>query len=71
MASIIGIVLPAAAPGILQATGLGVARAAGETAPLMFTAFGNPFLNWKITAPVSALPLLIYEYIKKSLRRLA
>lgn len=62
--AIVEIVLPAAISGILEATGLGIARAAGETAPLMFTAFGNPFLSLNPAGPVSALPLVIYEYIK-------
>lgn len=62
--AIVEIVLPAAAAGILEATGLGVARAAGETAPLMFTAFGSPFFSLNPAGPVSALPLVIYEYIK-------
>jgi len=62
--TIVEIVLPAAASGILEATGLGIARAAGETAPLIFTAFGNPFLSLNLFGPVSTLPLVIYEYIK-------
>lgn len=62
--TIVDIVLPAAASGILEATGLGIARAAGETAPLIFTAFGNPFLSLNLLRPVSTLPLVIYEYIK-------
>jgi phosphate transport system permease protein len=62
--AIIDIILPASASGILEATSLGVARAAGETAPLIFTAFGNPFLSLSLKGPVSALPLVIYEYIK-------
>ncbi|SLM17495.1 Phosphate transport system permease protein [uncultured spirochete] len=61
---IVEIVLPAAGSGILEATGLGIARAAGETAPLLFTAFGNPFLSLNFKGPISALPLVIYEYIK-------
>jgi len=62
--AIVEIVIPAAGAGILEGTGLGIARAAGETAPLMFTAFGNPFLSLNPAGPVSALPLVIYEYIK-------
>ncbi len=62
--ALVEIVIPAAGAGILEGTGLGIARAAGETAPLMFTAFGNPFLSLNPLAPVSALPLVIYEYIK-------
>jgi len=62
--AVVEIVVPAAASGILEAAGLGIARAGGETAPLIFTAFGNPFLSLNFKAPVSALPLVIYEYIK-------
>ena len=35
---------------------------AGETAPLLFTAFGNQFWNWKPNQPTAALPLQIYTY---------
>ncbi len=62
--AVVEIIVPAAASGILEATGLGIARAAGETAPLIFTSFGNPFLSLNFMAPVSALPLVIYEYVK-------
>jgi phosphate transport system permease protein len=62
--AVVEIVVPAAASGILEATGLGIARATGETAPLIFTSFGNPFLSLNFGGPVSALPLVIYEYIK-------
>jgi phosphate transport system permease protein len=41
-----------------------VARIAGETAPLMFTAFGNSYWMRKLTEPIAALPLQIYEYAK-------
>ena len=41
---------------------LGVARIAGETAPLLFTAFGNPFMNLNMLKPVNSMPLLIYYY---------
>jgi phosphate transport system permease protein len=41
---------------------LAFARVAGETAPLMFTALGNQFWNWKIDQPTAALPLQIYVY---------
>ncbi|MBE3589660.1 MAG: phosphate ABC transporter permease PstA [Firmicutes bacterium] len=57
---ITSIVLRAAFPGILTGIALGVARIAGETAPLLFTAFGNP--NWALNPlqPVSALPLQVF-----------
>jgi len=59
-----GVILPAALPGILNAVGLGIARIAGETAPLLFTAFGNPYVSFALDKPISTLPLIIYEYIK-------
>ena len=60
----LGIILPAAKTGILSGVGLGIARVAGETAPLLFTAFGNPFMNLNAGKPTSAIPLIIYDYIK-------
>jgi phosphate transport system permease protein len=60
--TILKVVLPAGLSGILTGVMIGVARVAGETAPLLFTAFGNPFINWDVTKPASALPLLIYNY---------
>ena len=50
--------LPMILSGILIALG----RIIGETAPLIFTAFGSPSLNLDLTQPTSALPLLIYNY---------
>ena len=58
----LGIILPAARSGILTGVLVALARIAGETAPLLFTAFGNPFLEWRLNEPVSSLPLLIYQY---------
>jgi phosphate transport system permease protein len=60
----LGILLPAAKSGILNGVGLGIARISGETAPLLFTAFGNPFMNVDASKPTGAIPLIIYEYIK-------
>ncbi len=56
------VVLPASRKGIISGILVSVARIAGETAPLLFTAFGNPFLNLNIFKPVDALPLLIFNY---------
>lgn len=56
------VVLPAAANGIVTAIMLGIARVAGETAPLLFTAFGNDFVNWNPGRAVGALPLQIFKY---------
>ena len=60
--TILKVVLPAGISGILSGILLGVARIAGETAPLLFTAFGNPFMNWNILKPVNSLPLIIFDY---------
>jgi len=56
------IVLPAARSGIIAGTMLAFARIAGETAPLLFTAFGNQFWNYRPNEPTAALPLQIYVY---------
>jgi phosphate transport system permease protein len=61
---ILQVVLPAALPGIMTATMLSVARAAGETAPLLFTALGNRFGTIALDRPIAALPLLIYDYAR-------
>lgn len=58
------IVLPAGLSGIITGILLGVARIAGETAPLLFTAFGNPYMNLNIFKPIESLPHLIYNYAK-------
>jgi len=56
------VVIPTAAAGIVTGIMVGLARIAGETAPLLFTAFGNRFWNWNILKPVAALPLQIFAY---------
>lgn len=56
------VVLPTAAAGIVTGIMVGLARIAGETAPLLFTAFGNRFWNWDPLKPVAALPLQIFAY---------
>lgn len=58
----LGIILPAARSGILTGVLVALARIAGETAPLLFTAFGSPFWSWQPGEPVEALPLLIFRY---------
>jgi phosphate transport system permease protein len=60
--TILKVVIPAGFSGILTGILAGTARIAGETAPLLFTAFGNPFLNFNILKPISAMPLLIFNY---------
>jgi len=56
------IVLRAATPGIVTACLVAIARAAGETAPLLFTAFGNAYWSVDPTRPIAALPLQIFAY---------
>jgi phosphate transport system permease protein len=56
------IALPAALGGILTGAMLAIARVAGETAPLLFTAFGNRFWNLDPSQPIAALPLQIFAY---------
>lgn len=58
----LGIVLPAARSGILTGVLVALARVAGETAPLLFTAFVNPYWGWKLTEPIAALPVQIFLY---------
>lgn len=60
--TIVRVVIPTAARGIVTGVMVGVARIAGETAPLLFTALGSRFWNWSPLQPVAALPLQIYAY---------
>ena len=54
--------LRTASPGIITGCMLAFARVAGETAPLLFTAFGNSFWSFKLNEPIAALPLQIFVY---------
>lgn len=58
----IGVVLRTAMPGIVTGALVAVARVAGETAPLLFTAFGNSFWSTSLDKPIAALPLQIFTY---------
>jgi len=58
------VVLPAARSGIVTASMLAVARAAGETAPLLFTALGNRFWSLRMDAPIATLPVFIFDYAR-------
>ena len=60
--TIISVVLRSASAGIVTSVMLAFARIAGESAPLMFTAFGNEFWSSNPNQPVAALPLQIYKY---------
>jgi phosphate transport system permease protein len=59
---IVRVVVPSAFRGLLTGMLLDVSRVAGETAPLLFTAFGNRFWSHGWMNPISALPLMIYTY---------
>lgn len=59
---ILRIVVPTARAGIATAAVLAIARAAGETAPLLLTALGNLFFSTDLLKPIAALPLQIYQY---------
>ena len=56
------VILPAALNGVLTGVMLAVARAAGEAAPMLFTAFGNPFMNTDLNQPIATLPHTIFTY---------
>lgn len=56
------VVLRTALPGIITGALVAIARIAGETAPLLFTALGNSFWSVSLDAPIAALPLLIFTY---------
>ena len=56
------VILPAAKGGIITGVLLALARVAGETAPLLFTAFGNRFWSPGLSQPISSLPVMIYTY---------
>jgi len=58
------VVLPAARAGIVTASMLAVARVAGETAPLLFTALGNRFWSTRLDQPMATLPVFIYDYAR-------
>ena len=60
--TILKVIVPAGLSGMVTAVIISIARVAGETAPLLFTAFGNPFMNLNILKPVNSLPLLVFNY---------
>jgi phosphate transport system permease protein len=60
--TIVHIVMKTASKGIITGILLALARIGGETAPLLFTAFGNRFWNHSLTQPIAALPLQIFTY---------
>jgi phosphate transport system permease protein len=60
--AVFSVVVPAALPGIITGVILALARIAGETAPLLFTAFNNRFWSRSLTEPIASLPVQVYNY---------
>lgn len=60
--AVFGVIVPAALPGILTGILVALARVAGETAPLLFTALNNRFFSTKLTQPIASLTVQIYTY---------
>jgi phosphate transport system permease protein len=60
--TILKVIVPTGISGITTGVILSIARVIGETAPLLFTAFGSPFMNNNIFKPMSSLPLIIFNY---------
>lgn len=59
---ILSVIVPCGISGILSGVILSIARIAGETAPLLFTAFGSPFITGDLRKPMASLPWLIFNY---------
>jgi phosphate transport system permease protein len=60
--AVFSVVLPAALPGIVTGVVLALARIAGETAPLLFTAFNNRFFSTQLSQPISTLTVQVFTY---------
>ncbi|HEX7336189.1 MAG TPA: phosphate ABC transporter permease PstA [Gemmatimonadales bacterium] len=58
----LSVVVRSTLPGIVTGSLLAVARIAGETAPLLFTALGSQYLSFDLDQPMAALPLTVYQY---------
>lgn len=59
---ILRVLLPTSFSGLMTGILLAISRILGETAPLMLTTLGNPAINWDISKPISAVPLLIWQF---------
>jgi phosphate transport system permease protein len=65
--TVMSIVLPSAAGGIVTGTTLAIARAAGETAPLLFTSsYASNFITWNPAKPVATIPFTIFSYSEQA-----
>ncbi|HZR22723.1 MAG TPA: phosphate ABC transporter permease PstA [Vicinamibacterales bacterium] len=60
--AVVSVVVPAALPGIITGVVLALARIAGETAPLLFTAFNNRYFSTSLTQPISTLTVQVFTY---------
>jgi phosphate transport system permease protein len=60
--AVFSVVLPSALPGIVTGVVLALARIAGETAPLLFTAFNNRYFSTSLTQPISTLTVQVFTY---------
>jgi phosphate transport system permease protein len=60
--TVLRVILPAAVPAIITGIILAIARAAGETAPVIFTALFNNFWNWDMWRPTATMAVLVYNY---------
>ena len=60
--AVFSVIVPAALPGILTGILVATARVAGETAPLLFTAFGNPYMSTNVAQPIASLTVQVFYY---------
>jgi len=60
--AVFSVIVPAALPGIITAVVLALARIAGETAPLLFTAFNNQFFSTNVRQPIASMTVQIFTY---------
>ena len=60
--TILGVVLPVSSRALITGVVLAISRALGEAAPMLFTAFGNPFWNLNMGKPMATVPTIIYTY---------